>query len=89
MMMNVLIIEINFGMNCKNVYQKCIPANSVSSLLKILCSCYRSDVLTFPKDVKTFMSNSKTTISHKKIGNYDNYNHFGLRNKWLSTVKLF
>ncbi|CAI6352950.1 unnamed protein product [Macrosiphum euphorbiae] len=75
----------------KWVLNKCIPANAVTSLLKILCSCNPSDVLTLPKDVRTLMKTPRLALVTKKVGDYGEYTHFGLesglRNKWLKYSK--
>ncbi|KAF0747284.1 Uncharacterized protein FWK35_00015285 [Aphis craccivora] len=71
----------------KWVSNKCISASAVTSLLKILCSCNPSDLLTFPKDVRTLMSTPRLALVTKKVGDNGEYAHFGLesglRNKWL------
>jgi len=75
----------------KWVSNKCIPANAVTFLLKILCSCNPSDLLTLPKDVRTLMSTPRLPLVTKKVGDYGEYTHFGLefwlRNKWLKYSK--
>jgi hypothetical protein len=57
----------------KWVSNKCIPANAVTSFLKIFCSCNPSDLLTLPKDVRTLMSTPRLALVTKKVGDYGEF----------------